>query len=381
MTDFFLRDKQYKIKQIKKISTPRLVVFQDKVEENINSMRKYLETITGNRRFDHLCVHVKTNKSSHLTGILLKQGMSYFKSTLNEVTMLIASGAKDIFIAYPLLRKGASFIARSIKNNPDIDFQVQVGCRQHTDILRKVAAEYNIQWKVFIDVDVGMHRTGIDPDKVIELYKEIADQPEFKFMGLHGYDGHIHYQDKNRRAREAGKAMQKLIGVYKTFSRNQIKIERVVAAGSPTFEQDLKILYKNISDSIRVMVSPGTWVYWDTEYDKLLPEKFEMAALVLAQVIEVGEKNRITINCGHKGWGADRGPVELFSGEKMKLFSFNEEHTVLEHKRGDIYTIGDYVLIAPRHVCSTVNLYEYFTLIGKDGEIIALESPVDARNR
>ena len=37
--------------------------------------------------------------------------------------------------------------------------------------------------------------------------------------------------------------------------------------------------------------------------------------------------------------------------------------------------IGDYVLLAPRHACSTVNLYEHFILIGDNGEIRIMQSP------
>ncbi len=381
MTNFYLKGKRYRIKQIEKITTPRLVVFKDKVEENIRRMKNYLNKITNGKGLDHLCMHVKTNKSSYLTKILLKQGIFCFKSTLNEVEMLVNSGVKDIFIAYPLLEKEAVSIVQIIQENPEVKFQVQIGCREHADILKKIGVEYGIQWNLFIDVDVGMHRTGIKPEKVLELYEEIADQPEFKFTGLHGYDGHIHYKDESRRASETEKAMEKLVEIFNVFSYNQVEVERIVAAGSLTFEQDLKILYKKIADKTQVMVSPGTWIYWDTGYDSLLPEKFEIAALVLAQVIEVSDENRITLNCGHKRWGADRGPVEVFSGEGMKVSSFNEEHTVLEHKKGDTYRVGDYVFIAPKHICSTVNLYEYFTLIGKDEEIKELQLPVDARNR
>ena len=43
--------------------------------------------------------------------------------------------------------------------------------------------------------------------------------------------------------------------------------------------------------------------------------------------------------------------------------------------------IGDYVLITPRHVCSTVNLWEYFTIIGTDGDIEQKDCPIEARNR
>lgn len=381
MPDFYIKGEKYRINQLGEITTPRLVVFREKVKGNLKRMKDYLNTISAGCGFDNLCVHVKTNKSSYITGMLLEEGITSFKSTPNEVNMLIDAGAEDIFVAYPLLQKGASFIAECIKDHSNIQFYIQVSSLEQAAILQQAASEYNIKWSYFIDIDVGMHRTGIEPEKVFELYREISNRPEFRFTGLHGYDGHIHYKEEEKRSCQTEKSMERLFSVFEVFSEQGVKIERVVAAGSPTFEMDLKILFNKIAKRTNLQVSPGTWVYWDTEYDGLLPDKFKMAALILARVIEVSSSNRITLNLGHKGWGADQGAVELFSREGMKVYSFNEEHTVLEHKENDSFKVGDYILIAPRHVCPTVNLYEYFTLIGAEGDIIEERSPVDARNR
>jgi D-serine deaminase-like pyridoxal phosphate-dependent protein len=112
-----------------------------------------------------------------------------------------------------------------------------------------------------------------------------------------------------------------------------------------------------------------------------LPGKFEVAAVIISQVIDRGEKRGITLNLGHKRWGADQGPVELFSIKGAKVISFNEEHTVLETGSKNGFQIGDYILVVPRHVCSTVNLYEHFILVEDNGKILDMECHVDARNR
>ena len=44
-------------------------------------------------------------------------------------------------------------------------------------------------------------------------------------------------------------------------------------------------------------------------------------------------------------------------------------------------SIEDRVLIAPRHVCPTVNLWETFTLVGRDGRVEATSLDVSGRNR
>ena len=160
-----------------------------------------------------------------------------------------------------------------------------------------------------------------------------------------------------------------------------LKVPRLMVAGSPAYRFDLEILLREIPSETLVQVSPGTWIFWDSNYEVLSPGEFEIAAVILAQVMDVGALPRITLNLGHKRWAAEQGAVQLFSRPELKVVSFSEEHTVVEHPAGAKFAVGDYILIAPRHVCPTVNLYEAFTLIGAEGKIVIAAAPVDGRNR
>ena len=99
-----------------------------------------------------------------------------------------------------------------------------------------------------------------------------------------------------------------------------------------------------LKDKVEIIVSPGTWVYWDSQYDNFLPGEFEFAAFVLAQVMDTGE-NQITLNLGHKRWAADQGEIQIFSEPELILKSFSEEHTVLYTDKSSQYKIGDYIII------------------------------------
>jgi len=63
----------------------------------------------------------------------------------------------------------------------------------------------------------------------------------------------------------------------------------------------------------------------------------------------------------------------------MRALSWSEEHTVVS-TAGSL-EISDYVLFAPKHVCSTVNLWENMTVVDPTGKIIERAIPIDARNR
>jgi len=371
----------YLVEDVGKIVTPRLLVFKDRVERNLERMKDYLKETAPDTDYLHLCSHVKTHKSAFITRLMMERGISCFKTSINEVELVASCGAEELFIAYPLLLRDCNYVAECAATYTKTRFIVQVGSHSHADMLHQVAVEKGLEWQYFIDVDVGMHRTGVAPDRAFELYQKVSQMPGLIFTGLHGYDGHNHYIKEEQRCEEARRSMKSLLKVLHTFRENGVTVPRIMVAGSPTFQIDFKILYPLVPDGTLVQVSPGTWVYWDSGYDNLLHGKFEIAAVIISQVIDRCEKRGITLNLGHKRWGADQGPVELFSIKEAKVISFNEEHTVLETGSKNSFQIGDYILVVPRHVCSTVNLYEHFILVEDNGKILDMECPVDARNR
>ena len=340
---------RYTIARPEEIATPRLLVFQEKMAENIGKMRTILEKAVPGSGFSHLCPHVKTNKSSYIIAALLQAGVTDLKVSVNEAEIAAASGADRVFVAYPLLAHDAVLIAGLVKAYPKVQFLVQAGSLAHIDILRRAASEQGVSWQVLLDLDVGMHRTGANPDDAWELYEALAASGCMSFAGLHGYDGHIHHKTTIERSAASALAMNYLLDAAERFTGRGVAVPRIVASGSPAFTHDLTYLSANIPKGIHFQVSPGTWIFWDSKYDGIIPGLFTFAAVILAQVIETGMNTRITLNLGHKRWAADQGPVELFAPAGMKVVLFSEEHTVLEHDPGQSFGIGDYVAIVPRN--------------------------------
>lgn len=382
MLDFSIEGHgSFRIAHPETIATPRLLVFQDHLDANIETMRAILEASVPGTGFSHLCPHVKTNKSSFIIKRLLLEGVTDLKVSVNEAEVAAAAGAHRVFIAYPLLPHDAARAADLIKRFPDTEFTVQAGSAAHVAILEEAAKTYGVQWQVMLDLDVGMHRTGAPPEAARALLAAVSAATGLVFAGLHGYDGHVHQKTAHERAEASAAAMSRLLETVEQFRAQGIAVERIITSGSPAFTHDLAYLSGNAPRDLGFQVSPGTWIYWDSKYDGIIPGLFSFAALILAQIIEVSGENRITLNLGHKRWAADQGPVERFVPEGLRIVLFSEEHTVLEHAPGQRFEIGDYVLIVPKHICPTVNLYEFFTLIGPTGAVLDAAVPVDGRNR
>lgn len=370
----------YVIDTPENLSTPALVVFRDRVEGNIKRMRALLQAIDPDYDLGDLCPHVKTHKSAWTTRQLMRAGVTFFKASLGEVAMLVDAGVKRIFVAYPLLPKDADAMARVVKSNPEIEFFVQAGHPQHVQILNEAARAHDIRWHCFMDLDVGLHRTGSPPQEAWGLYQAMAKHTSVEFCGLHAYDGHIHQKTLSERHTAVALHHAPIPAIMDRLVAAGVPVPMLITGGTPSFLSDLEFWHRQAGDT-RVLLSPGTWIYFDTKDQEIMPDTFEIAACILAQVMDTPTARSATLNMGHKRWAVDGGKDAIFSVTGMKALGWTEEHVIVSQPADARVAIGDYVLVAPRHICPTVNLWESFVLIGTAGEVENPICPVDARNR
>ena len=376
--DFILSDRVFRINRPEEIATPALVLFYDRFVHNLKKMRKLLAEVDSAYTLKMLCPHVKTHKSEWITRQMIGAGIEYFKASPNEVDMLISAGAKKIFVAYPLIGHQLDKIARLVKKHRDIRFYVQASRDKHIEYLKNAADKYDVVWNFYIDVDVGMHRTGIEPERIIPFYFSIPSVSSLSLAGLHAYDGHNTSSDEKVRREETKRVVDRLAETVHNCREHHIEVDEIMIGGTPSFLIDLEYLH-NVKLDVDIRLSPGTWVYFDSKQNTISPGTFEVAVYLLAQVMDKPSSDIATLNIGHKRWAVDQGPAESFSISHMRALSWSEEHTVVN--AADSLAIGDYVLFAPRHVCSTVNLWEKMTVVDASGEVIEDAVPIDARNR
>ncbi|BBO73244.1 threonine aldolase [Desulfosarcina widdelii] len=375
-----LSEKPYKISALSELTTPCLLLFRDRFDFNIKRMGKLLDLVSPGFPIKNIWPHVKTHKSKWVTRELMTAGFQGFKATPMEAEMLIDSGVETIFIAYPLLPAEADHIASLVKGNPDKRIIVQAAHQDHATYLSEAAEKYDIQWHFFIDLNVGMNRTGTDPEGALGLYNLTKKNERFKFFGIHAYDGHNAFFDEKKRRETSQASVEILTEAVRRFENRNISVPRVMMSGTPSFLPDLECL-SHIDMDADIILSPGNWIFFDTWYHQIIPNTFDVAALILVQVMDRPNPKTATLNLGYKRWGIDQGKIEGFSIEGMEALGWSEEHTIVSVPHGTDLHIGDYILVAPRHACSTVNLWEYFAIIGPDGEIDQKGCPIDARNR
>jgi D-serine deaminase-like pyridoxal phosphate-dependent protein len=189
----------YHIKNIEKIDSPAFVVYIDRVRENIYTIKSMIDDVT------RLRPHIKTHKTKEISSLLLEAGIFKFKcATIAEAELLGLAAAPDVLLAYqPVGPKLERFI-NLIKAYPSTNFSCLVDNEKSAKNISEAAAKANVTIPVFIDLNVGMNRTGIDINgDVINLCQIISSLNAIELKGFHVYDGHIKDPDLNKRKEES----------------------------------------------------------------------------------------------------------------------------------------------------------------------------------
>ena len=353
----------YKLGDPDALETPAMLVFEELVDGNIRTMCE----LAGGA--ENLMVHVKTHKAAAITRKKIEAGIAGFKcATLKELEMVLEEGGQEAIMAYPLVqqRKVERFAAL-VAAYPEARIHTIVSTQLHIDVLGQVAAENQRVLKVMLDLDLGMHRTGVAPDDAAEaLYRALGEHQYLEPSGFHMYDGHEHITDPAQRQ----VAAQRHIDLGR-----ELKV-RLEAAGNPVplMVAGNTFTFPYYARAEGMHGSPGACTYWDINYGNSLPDMpFRWAALVLSQVVDRHpQQQTITTDLGIKAIAGDP-PLErrarLLGGEGTELILQNEEHGVFRCQ-GELPAVGSYVLAVPGHVCPTAIRYPGSYVIDTTGEVI-----------
>jgi D-serine deaminase-like pyridoxal phosphate-dependent protein len=337
----------YSIENVPEIDSPALLVYPDRVVENIRRMI----AMAGN--VGRLRPHMKTHKLPEVIKLQLAQGITKFKcATIAEAEMTANCGAKDVMLAHqPIGPKVKRFI-ELINRFPNTNFSTIADSPEVLQSLSAAALAAKTTLEVLIDVDCGMHRTGIEPSGAAELYRMLCSLPGLVPGGLHAYDGHIRSKDPTERANACKAAFIPVRALRDDLIGAGLPVPRVVAGGTPTFP-----IHARHPD---VECSPGTLVFWDAGYGTNCPDMdFLNAALVLTRVVSKPGGNRLCLDLGHKAIASENPhPRVLFLNlPDAKAISHSEEHLVVETESADEIELGKCIYGVPWHVCPTVALH------------------------
>jgi D-serine deaminase-like pyridoxal phosphate-dependent protein len=341
------------------IDSPALLIYPDRIRQNIEEMVR----IAGDPR--RLRPHIKTHKMAEIIRMQQEAGIDKFKcATLAEAGLLARCGVKDILVAYPLTGPAPGRLVALQKNHPETQFSCLVDHPDTFAALEETVAETGTRIGVFLDLNVGMNRTGISPGPgAAKLYARMASSPVLDCRGIHLYDGHLRDPDPVQRARDCEKAFEPARALAGQLKDSGLEVPCVIAGGSPTFPFHAR--------REGVELSPGTTLLWDARYGEQFPEMpFLPAAALLCRVISKPAPGTVCLDLGHKAVAAEMDFPRVFLPQLPgnTQVSQSEEHLVLKYAGADTISIGTECYAIPMHICPTVIKYPE-ALVVTGGEV------------
>ncbi len=350
-----------------KYTKPTLLVNEAIARKNIRKMVQKASDASVDFR-----PHMKTHQSHEIGNWFQEEGVS--KITVSSVDMakyFADGGFQDITIAFPYNPLEAAEIeslARRVKLNLLIESPESLD-----HLATHVLAELNY----FIKVDLGYHRTGINPDNP-KLIHSIAKSknPDHHLIGLLGHAGHSY---SNIDKKSAGKIFKSSMKAFSKVKAELGRADLVISYGdTPTCS--ILDQFPGINE-----IRPGNFVFYDLMQYGFGSCGFENIAVCMAcPVVAIHqERNEIVlyggavhfskdfINVGGKrNYGLVVGLDE--SGWKASgnsyLSKLSQEHGIISGSKELMQTVkvGDILGVIPVHSCLTADsMGHYYKLNGK----------------
>lgn len=354
----------YAVKDAARIVTPALLIYPSIVEQNI----QITLGMVGNDP-ERWRPHIKTAKLAAVIRLMLGHGIRNFKcATTLELLTVCQAGAADVLVAFAMNGANAQRVLQIAQQFANTRVSALVEAPGQLTPWRRT----NIG--IFVDVNPGMNRTGLNPDRVSEIV-DLCRQSGAALRGLHWYDGHISSGELDERRALAHQGYGKLMQIVQAVEAAGCHVEEVITSGTPVAPfADSYPGFQNAGFLHRI--SPGTVVYNDTSSLKQLDGfGYQPAALVLTTVISHPLPEKITCDAGHKSVSADAGvpTCAVLGHPELTPLKPSEEHLPIEAAAGvPLPVIGENLYLIPRHVCPTVNNFDEALMI-VNGQVSSIE--------
>ncbi|QKS01685.1 DSD1 family PLP-dependent enzyme [Sphingomonas sp. CL5.1] len=360
------------------LNTPVLVVDRDALDRNIARMADFAAA-NGLK----LRPHAKTHKSAAIARRQIAAGaLGQCCAKLGEAEALADSGIEGILITSPIL--SAPGIERLVALNERAEGLMcvadnPVGARA---IAAAVTARGGRPLTLLIDVDPGIHRTGVaSPEAAVELYRAIVAEPGLHYGGVQYYCGsqqHIEsFAERDAAMRERANYLRAVLAALEAAGG---KPPIVSGGGTGTHRIDATL-------GLFTELQVGSYVFMDDQYRAcaLTPEEgevpFETSLLIDTRVISANSPGLVTVDAGIKSLATDAKPPLIAAGaaEGTVYFFMGDEQGALVHPAGELPALDAIVSLNAPHCDPTVNLYDWYHVVS--GNTLVDLWPVSARGR
>lgn len=344
------------------LDTPCLILDLDILEQNLKKMQTAVKKAGKNIR-----PHIKTHKCSTLAKKQIESGaIGVCAAKVSEAEVLVKAGLTNILITGPVVTpKKIEKLCNLLTKVPSI--MVVVDNVSNIALLDSELGARKMSIGVLLDLDIGLHRTGVDASGALALAKQIAASPNLTLQGIQAYAGHVqHIESYEERKKTSIKCLQDAVSIFRELKTLIPSCEIFSASGTGTFEIDMAV--PEISE-----FQVGSYVLMDAEYlgiEQTFNSKFEPALRLLTTVISKNQKGFATVDAGLKTLYKDGGIPRVLVPENsgLKYDWFGDEYGMISHAdNSKLPPIGTVLELVTSHCDPTINLFDkYFLTRGQE---------------
>lgn len=358
------------------LDTPCLTLDLDILESNLHKMQ-----VAATRAGKQLRPHAKTHKCSILAKNQMAAGaVGICVAKVSEAEALVNRDLQNILITGPVATERK--IARMVdllSRAPNL--MVAIDRPESVTMLADLLHARWMSMDVLLDLDVGLHRTGVAPSAAMDLARLILTRPELRLKGIQAYAGQVqHIQSYEERKKASLACLQEAAGVFRQLQSITDTCSIFSASGTGTFDIDLEI--PELTD-----MQVGSYVCMDTEYlsigsaaDPNQFSAFTPALRLLTSVISCNQAGFVTVDAGLKSLYRDGGVPRLFGEQAAGLaYSwFGDEYgRITSTNGGELPALGSVLELVTSHCDPTINLFDRFYLV-RDDHVVGIW-PIDLR--
>ena len=365
---------------IHELPTPALLIDLEILERNFGFMQGRANELRVTLR-----PHIKTHKCLEIATRQRDLGAKGITvSTFYEAEVFLAAGFTDITWAFPLPPVYAARVARFPESTC---LRVVIDGREAKGHLDKICRTKGRKVHVWLKVDCGYHRAGVDP-KTAEaeyLVKSLSESKVLEFDGILSHSGHAYHARRREEilpfAREERDTMVEFAGRMRAKGY-QVPAVSVGSTPAMTVVDDLTGINE---------MRPGNYAFYD--YTQAMIGSCgvgECALTVLSSVIshQAGASHFLT-DAGALALSKDAGPTHvknqmgmgcIFENYERKRLEAHLELTTLSQEHGRVnaeaaryiegrFPVGERVRILEHHSCLTAANFDKYYVV-KDDQVV-----------
>lgn len=359
------------------LPTPALLVDRARMEANLAAMAGSIGAAGVTLR-----PHFKTSKCLAVARRQLAHGAIGFTcATPAEVRLLRDAGVEDVLWAHqPVGPAKVAFAVRALARG---GLTIALDSLEVAVPLSDAAASSGVTVPFVLEVDTGLHRAGVDPDRAAETAGALCALPALEMRGVLTHEGHLAAHGPDRPGLEAagdlaGRTLAQVAEALRAAGHecSLVSVGSTPGATSAPFAAGV------------TEARPGTYVYFDANQVGLGSAGIDQCAqTVLTGVTSAQRPGTVIIDAGIKAMSSDSvatagslGVVCDAEGGPLDGVEFaggNEEHGYLTGPGTAGLRVGDLLRVVPNHACGTTNMWSelYFA----DGGRAVERHPIRAR--